>query len=441
MTSIRKITSISLLLLLLFFSFTSAKRSTSSKRIGRPLPLISVHLVDRNGFAETITNKERLVHLQNIDFLTHQPYQKVLRIFARDSKGNIRSIVTSYHANGNPKQFLEIVNARAYGTYKEWHANGTLAVMATVIGGTPDIVSSAESTWLFDGISMAWNEEGSLLAEIMYSQGVLEGYSTYYHACGQIWKRIPYCKGKINGIEEVYREDGQILSQTSYCQGLKQGAAARYWNLDKYAAYEEYSEGRLECGQYYNQSEQLIAQIDQGNGFRAVFGKDSVIALQEYKQGLLDGEVKVFGPQGRIKKVYHIKKDLKHGEEIEYYDFPRADPTAADGFVLQPKLSLYWYEGAIQGLTRTWYTNGNQESQREWAKNTKNGVSTAWYEDGNIMLIEEYDQDKLIRGEYFRKGERTPITQVIQGKGTVTMFDAAGHFIQKIPYVNGKPDE
>ncbi len=71
----------------------------------------------------------------------------------------------------------------------------------------------------------------------------------------------------------------------------------------------------------------------------------------------------------------------------------------------------------------------------------KNGVSTAWYRNGNLMMIEEYEQNKLIRGDYFKKGEKVPVSQVIQGKGTVTSFDADGHFIQKIPYLNGKPSD
>src|ERR1700730_8704143 len=151
-----------ILLCLLLVTFTAAKRPQNRKT--RLLPLASVHIIDRNGFSETIGNKERLNQFQNINFLSSQPYQKVLRIYARDSKGNIRSVVNTYHENGNPKQFLEILNARANGTYCEWHENGAMSVMTKVIGGQPDVTSAAEHSWLFDGISYAWNEEGELIA-------------------------------------------------------------------------------------------------------------------------------------------------------------------------------------------------------------------------------------------------------------------------------------
>lgn len=440
MTSVKKLTFLTLILAILFTSFTSARRCQSRKQ-NRVLPLASVHIVDRNGFVETITNKDRLNQFLQTDFLSQQPYQKVLRIYARDSKGNIRSVVNSYHSNGNPKQMLEVLNARAMGTYKEWHPNGNLAVSAYVIGGTPDLTSSAQSTWLYDGLSTAWDEDNHLIAEIYYSQGCLEGYATYYHPCGQIWKKIPHCKGKISGVMEVYRDSGEILQQATYLDGSKNGPSIRYWTPEQMASCEEYCAGRLESGQYYNKAGEPVSQVRQGCGYKAIFGKDGITALQEYKQGILEGEVKVFGPQSRLKKIYHVKNGLKHGEEIEYFDFPRINPEDPEHFVLQPRLSLYWYEGAIQGISRTWYANGNQESQREWAKNAKNGVSTAWYEDGNLMLIEEYEQDKLVRGDYFKKGERIPVSQVAQGKGVATIFDAEGHLVHKINYLNGKPDE
>ncbi|MDB6080760.1 MAG: hypothetical protein JWO53_32, partial [Chlamydiia bacterium] len=42
-------------------------------------PLISVNVIDRNGLSETIGSKDRLKQYENINFLTSQSYQKVLR--------------------------------------------------------------------------------------------------------------------------------------------------------------------------------------------------------------------------------------------------------------------------------------------------------------------------------------------------------------------------
>lgn len=428
-----KITFLSFILIALLMTFTSARQANVKRK---PIPLTSVHIVDRNGFAETIGGKDRLEQFQKINFLEPQPYQKVLRIYARDSQGNVRSIVTSYYPNGNAKQFLEIVNGRAFGMYREWHENGNPSLMAKVIGGTADITMAAENTWLFDGVSQVWDENNHLTAEIPYSQGVLEGSAVYYHPNGQVWKRFAYKKGQVDGTMEVYRETGELLQQINFVQGQRCGSSTRFWSANQLASQEEYSQGKLEVGQYFDIKGTLISEVKGGTGFRAVFGKDFVSELQEYQFGHLEGEVKVFNSNGTLKRIYHVKNDIKHGEEIEYY--PSLATSECDP---QPKLSFYWYEGIVQGHVKTWYPNGHVESQKEMASNKKNGVSTIWYRDGNLMMIEEYEQDKLLRGDYFKKGEKIPTSQIIQGKGIATIFDANGHFVQKINYANGKPDD
>lgn len=425
--------------LMMLTVLTSAKKNCSACK-PRLLPLTSVHIVDRNGFSETISNKDRLSQFQKVDFLASQPYQKVLRVFARDSKGNIRSIVTSYHENGNPRQSLEIVNGRAYGHYKEWHENGKIFITSKVIGGVADITQTAQRSWLFDNTSQVWDEDGNLTAVIPYSQGSLEGDSLYYHINGKVWKKIPYVKNQINGTVEIFKDSGELLQQMSYQNGLKHGSSTRFWAPNQMASQEDYHSGKIHNAQYFDKKGKLISQIEQGTGYRATFGKESISELQEYRNGDLAGEVKVYTPIGSLKRSYHIKNGIKHGEEVEYFDqlpfLTQATETAPS-----PKISFHWHEGKIHGLVKTWYSNGNQESQKEMSNNRKTGLSTVWYKDGNLMMIEEYDQDKLVKGDYFRKGDRIPASQVIQGKGIVTLFDAEGHFLKKIPYLNGKPSD
>ena len=211
------------------------------------------------------------------------------------------------------------------------------------------------------------------------------------------------------------------------------GESLRYWDGEKLAAEEHYEEGLLLSGRYYDIQGTCIAQVDEGTGFRAIFGKNSLAELHEYHYGILDGEVKTFDEKGRVYKLYHVKNGCKHGEELLYYGQNSLQPQ------LQPKLSINWYEGKIQGLVKTWYENGQPESQKEWSSNKKSGHCTAWYRDSSLMLIEEYDQDKLVRGEYYNKEEKFPISTVDQGDGLCTLFDAEGNFIQKIHYLHGIP--
>lgn len=433
--NINKTTAIFLLLILCLLTLTSARRPKCRTKKPDPLELASIHIIDRNGLSETLSGKDRLKQFECVDFLKSQPYQKVLRIYVRDSAGNIRSVVTTYYENGSVKQFLEILNGRAKGSYFEWHENGVMSLSAHVIGGSPDVTPLAEKTWLFEGISRAWDENGKIIAENIYSKGSLEGISTYYHPCGNKWKIIPYCKNEIEGTVEFLRSDSQLLQKINYEKGKKNGPATRYWDSENIASAEEYVNGKLMQAKYFDQQGNVVAEIIDGTGYRAVFGKNHITELQEFQEGVLEGQVKFFNSKGKLQRTYKIRNGIKHGEEIEYF------PQLHSKEPLTPRFSFNWNDGKIQGLYKSWYRNGNQKSQKEMANSAKNGILTVWYRDGKIMMIEEYESNKLIRGDYFKKDERFPVSQVIQGKGTVTIFDGDGHFVEKIKYNFGKPDQ
>lgn len=394
--------------------------------------LTSINIVDRNGFSETISNPERLKKFASVDFIKPQPYKKVMRIFSPNSKGEARALITSYHDNGQPKQYLEVVNGRASGFYLEWHSNGSLKLKVHVISGTADIVMGSEKTWLFDGVGESWDDKGNQLASIPYEKGELQGISTYFHPTGEVWKIVPYEKNHVHGEMQIFLKNGDLLQKTTFVNGVRAGASQRFWTLKQISSDEHFVKGLLEKGEYYSPSGEKMAGIKEGNGFRAIFGKDALTELHEYKNGTADGEVKILGSDGEPTRIYRVKNRLKSGEEIEYY--PR---TLCKKLV--PKLSIEWYQGKIQGLVRTWYPNGVLESQKEMNNNLKQGVLTSWYVDGEMMLMEEYENDKLVRGDYYRKGERGAISQVRKGKGLATLYDSEGHFIQKVSYQNGKP--
>jgi antitoxin component YwqK of YwqJK toxin-antitoxin module len=88
---------------------------------------------------------------------------------------------------------------------------------------------------------------------------------------------------------------------------------------------------------------------------------------------------------------------------------------------------------------KTWYSNGVMESQREINVNKKQGLSFAWYKNGDLMLMEEYENDMLIKGSYFKKGDKAPISRIESGKGLATLYTSDGIFLRKVSYEKGKP--
>ena len=421
------------LLICLQFSICSCSNYNNNKE---PVPqLVSINLVDRNGMSETISQMDRLKQYSNVNFLDTQPYQKILRVYSRDFSGTIKAIITSYHPNGQVKQYLEVADNRASGAYREWYLDGTLKLETFVIGGIADLNTSAEKSWLFDGSSRAFDECGNLVATIDYCKGELTGTSRYYHKNGNIWKIVPFTKNMAEGTFEIYLENGSLLQTSEFSSDVKHGKTIRYWPSQHLASDELYTEGRLLDGFYYDLNGNLVAEIHEGTGYRALFGKDTLCELQEFRGGLQDGSVQVFDLESNLIKIYHVKNEMKHGVELEYYQNFLKFKTQ------QEKISIEWSDGKIHGTVKTWYENGNLESQREMTNNMKNGLLSAWYQDGSVMLLESYDHDKLLKGKYFKKTEKTPISEVINGNGLATLYDSNGNLFKKINYHNGKPQD
>jgi antitoxin component YwqK of YwqJK toxin-antitoxin module len=406
---------------------TSHNKKTVCHQKEKGLTLASINIIDRNGFTETIGSPDRLKKYSHISFLDPQPYQKVLRVFKKDPQGHTLSIITAYHSNGEIKQYLEVMDGRAHGLYMEWHENGKKKLQTRVAEGNADIDELSQVTWSLTGKSQAWNEDGQLTAEIMYDKGVLTGVSNYFHANGNRSKCIPYEKGKISGTVQEWYPNGSLCLQETYIQGEKQGEAYGYWNTKQLAFHETYKNNLLIEGEYFTQANERVGLIVDGNGTKCIFNDVEPIELHEYVKGKQEGMVTLLDNQS-IHCTYHTKNGQKQGPEIFYYTDTHT-----------PKLSIEWDDGKINGIVKTWYHNGAQESQREMSQNKKQGMLTAWYMDGSLMLVEEYDKERLVKGDYLKKGERIPYSRIINGSGTATFFDSSGNYINRVEYKDGSP--
>lgn len=394
--------------------------------------IVSMQIIDRNGFTETISNKDRLNSFQTLDFRTSQPYKKVLRVYGRNTLGQSTSKITSYHDNGLLCQYLEVVDGRAHGLYQEWYSNGKMKLEAHLIEGVADIHELAQATWVFEGEAKTWNEQGELIAEFFYVKGLLHTPARYYFPNGKLEKIIPYDQGEVHGSVQVFDENGAVMEEIPYVKGNKQGKALVYWSPGQLLSQEIYENGYLVRASYFDVSHHKVAEIENGKGKLAVFKNEHLESLIEYKSGIPQGEVQVFYPNGSLHITYITQNGKKHGEEWEYY------PLQEDQ-QLQPKLCLHWHEDRIEGQVKTWYPNGQIESQREINGNKKQGLFFAWYKNGDLMLVEEYENDLLLKGSYYKRGDKKAVSKIDSGKGIATLYTNDGIFLRKTSYEKGKP--
>jgi len=404
--------------------------------------LVMIQTTDRNGITETISSKDKLKKMKAVNFSKPQPYKKVLRVFDKRKNANNFSVITSYHPNGNIFQYLEVEKARAKGYYREWFSNGTQKVEAIVIGGPADLSFSSQKEWLFDQTCFAWDETGKLVSKISYNQGILDGPSSYYHPNGSMQKVIPFKNGKIHGDLVEKNPDENIILKTHFENGKKEGPSFGYWENGKVKFLEEYNQDKLIDAQYYDKTNRLVAYIKGGNGNKATFEDGVLLSLIEHRDGFAEGKVETFSPDGQLISTYFFKNEKKQGEELVYFLQEEIDPQIKKAMSKAlPKLSLTWDRGVLHGTMKTWYNNGQLESQRQMSKNKKNGTNCAWYKDGSLMMIEEYEEDILLKGRYYKPNCNKPVSTIENGMGIATLYDNKGIYLRKVKYIKGKPEE
>jgi len=391
--------------------------------------LVSLQIIDRNDITETISSKEKLEKYQNKNFDAPQPYKQVLRLYNNQKEAKTFGKLSSYHANGNLWQTLEVADARANGLYQEWYPNGQMKAQVKVIGGPANLSDQSKEEWIFDGISSIWNEKGVLIAEIPYVKGILSGVANHYYETGEKKASLPYEKNQIHGEAIYWNLDGNLIKRIQFGKGIKSGKSESFWPKEIPSTIEIYENGNLSTGYYYTPQKELISSITNGNGTAIQFKHETIWKKTPYIRGVPHGKVEKFTKDGQLKKRYNLYHGKRQGEEVCYY-------TNNDSKE-QPKLSFNWLDGYIHGVVKTWYPGGKVKSQHEMSKNRKTGMYLVWYKTGQVMLVEEYENDRLINGKYFKLNEKEPCSKVHKGSGTASLFDEEGILIKKITYDKG----
>jgi antitoxin component YwqK of YwqJK toxin-antitoxin module len=405
--------------LLIFFCLSCQ----SSKNIH----LSSAYFVSRNGITETITNPQRLKEIEKIDFLSPTSYQKVIKTQPKDYQGKVASSAFTYYSNGCISRFLEMINGRAYGYYKEWHPNGFLKLEAYVIEGAGDLTDSAQASWVFDGKCRCWDEKGSLEAIFNYEKGSLEESSLHFFSDGQIKKQESFFKDQKHGIQEEFYSSGSLFLKSTYYKGSLNGISKGFWNNGNKQFIEYFEKGLLKKGTYFEKEGKETSSVENFKGIQTHFLDNNILEQRYIKQGLQEGFIRLYN-HNKLTQEYFVKEGKKNGTETLFYN-PQ-----------QPKLMIEWYQDQIQGAIKTWYPNGQIQTSRQISQNKKHGINTSWYSNGNLMLAEHYEMNVLTKGQYYSINQRL-VSEIKQGSGKASLFSEEGQLIQKIIYEDGYPIE
>jgi len=335
-------------------------------------------------------------------------------------------VITSYHPNGQIYQYLETKGPYASGAYREWHPSGQKKIEAYVVSGKADLDTASACTWVFDGPSRVWSTSGELEAEMTYDKGRLSGLMTTYYPAGMLKSLERYEDGKRAGKILYFYREGGLCKEETYVDGLRDGTAQIFSKDGGRIALETYANDKLETGLYFSNEGDKISAVEGGHGTAIYPRSEGGLEIQMIHGGYVC-QVKLERENGLPERSWEMLGGKRHGKEL-FYD--------TNG---QPQTEMSWLEGKIHGEQKTWYPSGQLESLRLMENNQRSGPCTAWYEDGQIMLIEEYEEDRLIDGQYFCLGEKEPASRVKSGCGIATLFDGKGARLKKITYEKGEP--
>ena len=255
-----------------------------------------------------------------------------------------------------------------------------------------------ESGKLFSG--RVKSESDLYLSIYSYKDGELDGLNVIYYK-NQIKETGHWKEGKQNGLFQLYTEDGILIDHALFKNGERDGLTEQFYN----------DTGKIRIS---------------GN----------------YKNGILDGEYKVYYPNEKLQaETYYVNGEL-NGAYIGYYENGNIKLTGnykenlPDGewkFYLEKGnlQSIVNYKvGELNGLKEEYYENGNLWTRKEFKNSIQEGVHEVYYEDGTPKLkakikdgyiVEEqrFNRDGTVYGE---QDERVVINESIgESDGEITI--------------------
>ena len=81
---------------------------------------------------------------------------------------------------------------------------------------------------IIDGYVKSWDKKGDLVSKVEYKNGILCGKWTIYYGSGLLKHTVIYKNGKKNGVEIWYHENGKKQSEIIYVDDIVQSDTVRW---------------------------------------------------------------------------------------------------------------------------------------------------------------------------------------------------------------------
>jgi antitoxin component YwqK of YwqJK toxin-antitoxin module len=304
---------------------------------------------------------------------------------------------------------------------RERYPNGSVKIERVVIQDEQD-------NFINHGKWKMWDESGNLMAEGSFRHGEREGtwvrwfkgaeakiFSTvpYKQFVGPFVSRATFEGGKLHGSWTIYDGKQRKVSEWQYASGLRDGRWTWWYTTGK-----------------------KMREID-------------------YSDGDIDGSVSDWNPDGRLTVKDTYQKGRKLARKVTYYSgsvkktegmylHARMTPKSEDDW-WNCELAPFASEGKDErhGPWTSWYPNGQQKLEGEFAGDVEDGTFTWWHSNGQKASQGSYERGKQIgkwtwwhqsglksiQGEYTSAGGPS---------GSWTWWNEDGKVAQRADFSTGK---
>ncbi|MFH2036782.1 MAG: toxin-antitoxin system YwqK family antitoxin [Candidatus Zixiibacteriota bacterium] len=243
-----------------------------------------------------------------------------------------------------------------------------------------------------------WAENGQLIEETEYSEGITNGKTSKWYIDGTPKEKGEYTgKDILHGHWTYWDSTGKITAEGYFDSGT-----GRWY----------YPDGQTKSVQYYNDGN--------NNGDWFEYYENGVIKSEShYINGTKVGDWCEYYENGDLKTKKHFVNDTRVGEWYEYYENGNVkyfrkydDGKLVDGYLNHPT-GAFKYEyphDKFRTPPQDWYSNGNQmwirkdaeylefyrdgtpkrRTERNLEGNFHEGLHREWYPDGSIKVEGQY---------------------------------------------------
>lgn len=366
-------------------------------------------------YAETIYKQDEIDGVYATNYYNGLPH-----LYEHYTNGKKNGAAKGYTSGGILEYTTNYKDDKEDGTKTIYHKNCKVASIVSYTNGEPA------------GLYKTYYTDGTLKLEGSFDAGKRTGVWKEYFNNGNLNNTYSYIAGELDGEYKDYHENGKLSAQGTYTKDKLEGKYTDYDDDGKMYCETIYEKGRLRELKFYNKEGKVISNTTTRNGAgnMVFFNADGNKTSEGYytKEGLRNGKVTYYLPNGKVSAVANYKDGMLQGERIAYYK----NGTIAE--------KLNYVDDKLEGYNVTYYEDGTMKHEGEYADGLYEGLQVEYNRFGNVISKMNYSGGELSGYvEYFHPNGKADIEQRYIAGWPVSLkqFDTLGNVMSFADYKDG----